>query len=128
MALTRATDELTVNWAERRNGYERRLTPFLDGFASEAPPLLPPPETLAGMTRSNRAVTLERLQEWRAATARVAGILPDAVCTDRALGLIADHRPASAEELDQLTGLGAITSRRLFDRLRSALHDVPVSR
>lgn len=127
VALTRATDDLTVNWAERRNGYQRKLTPFLDDFVSEAPPLLPPPESLVGMTRSNRTVTLERLKEWRAAAARGAGILPDAVCTDRALGLIAEHRPVSAEELDRLTGLGALTSRRLFDRIRSALSDVSVS-
>ena len=128
VALTRATDDLTVNWAERRNGYRRRFTPLLDGFVSEAPPLLPPPESLVGMTRSSRAVTLERLQEWRDTTARAAGILPDAVCTDRALGLIAEHRPVSAEELDAVTGLGTLTSRRLFERLRSALHDAPVSR
>ena len=61
-------------------------------------------------------------------TARAAGILPDAVCTDHTLGLIADHRPASSEELDRLTGLGVLTSRRLFERMRSVLHEVPVSR
>ena len=128
VALTRATDELTVNWAARRGGYQRKLTPFLDGFVSDAPTLVPPPESLISMTRSSRAVTLERLQEWRGATARAAGILPDAVCTDHTLGLIADHRPASSEELDRLTGLGVLTSRRLFERLRPVLHEVPVSR
>ncbi len=70
VALTRATDRLTVNWAERRQGYQRKLTPFLDGFESEAPPLLPPPESFDLMTRSHRSVTLERLHEWRAAAAR----------------------------------------------------------
>ena len=127
VALTRATDQLTVNWAERRHGYQRKLTPFLDGFTSEAPPLLPPPESLIGMTRSPRSVTLERLHNWRDATARAAGILPDAVCTDQVLGLIAEQRPASAQELDELTGLGALTSRRLFDRIDAALSDASVS-
>ena len=127
VALTRATDDLTVNWAERRHGYQRKLTPFLDGFSSEAPPLLPPPESLVGMTRSPRSVTLERLHEWRDAAARAAGILPDAVCTDQVLGLIAEHRPATAEELDELTGLGPITSRRLFGRIDAALSDVSIS-
>lgn len=121
VALTRATDELTVNWARRRRGYERKLTPLLDGFESDAPPLLPPPQELVSMTRSDRQVTLDRLREWRSAAARASGILPDAVCTDRALGLIAEHRPSSAEELDQLTGLGALTSKRLYSRIRSAL-------
>ncbi len=121
VALTRATDDLTVNWARRRRGYERKLTPLLDGFTSDEPPLLPPPHELVSMTRSDRLVMLERLRDWRSAAARANGILPDAVCTDRALGLIAEHRPASAEELDRVTGLGAITSRRLFSRIRSAL-------
>ncbi len=121
VALTRATDELTVNWARRRRGYERKLTPLLDGFVSDAPPLLPPPRELVSMTRSTRQVTLERLRDWRAATARSGGILPDAVCTDRALGLIAEHRPSSPEELDDLTGLGAITSRRLYRKICEAL-------
>ncbi len=123
VALTRATDVLTVNWARRRRGYERKLTPLLDGFVSDAPPLLPPPKELIAMSRSPRQVTLERLREWRAAAARAGGILPDAVCTDRALGLIAEHRPGSAEQLDELTGLGAITSRRLFERIRVALDE-----
>jgi DNA helicase-2/ATP-dependent DNA helicase PcrA len=123
VALTRATDDLTVNWAERRGGYQRKLTPFLDGFLSEAPALLPPPRELVKSARTGRAVTLERLVEWRAAAARAGGILPDAVCTDRTLGLIADHRPGSAEELDRITGLGALTSRRLFGRIQSALSD-----
>ncbi|MEJ7801574.1 MAG: 3'-5' exonuclease, partial [Ilumatobacter sp.] len=121
VALTRATDDLTVNWARRRRGYERKLTPLLDGLTSDEPPLLPPPQELVSMTRSDRLVMLERLRDWRSASARASGILPDAVCTDRALGLIAEHRPASAEELDRVTGLGAITSRRLFSRIRSAL-------
>jgi ribonuclease D len=72
-------------------------------------------------------LTLERLHEWRAAAARAAGILPDAVCTDQVLGLIAEHRPGSAAELDELTGLGPLTSGRLFDRIRSALSDVPAA-
>jgi DNA helicase-2/ATP-dependent DNA helicase PcrA len=126
VALTRATDRLTVNWAERRHGYLRKLTPFLDGFESEAPPLLPPPEALVSLTRSHRSLTLERLHEWRAAAARAAGILPDAVCTDQMLGLIAEHRPGTAAELDELTGMGALTSARLFGRIQSALSDVPV--
>ena len=127
VALTRASDHLTVNSARRRRGYERKPSPLLAGFESEAPPLLPPPDDLVSMTRSPRQVTLERLREWRAAAARSGGILPDAICTDQVLGVIADHRPASAAELDELTALGPITSRRLFERIRAALDDVPVA-
>ncbi|NNE11167.1 MAG: ATP-dependent DNA helicase UvrD2, partial [Ilumatobacter sp.] len=123
VAVTRATDVVAIHWARRRLGYQRKLTPLIDGFESAEAPLLPPPEELVSVPRTTRSVTLDRLREWRAATARLSGILPDAVCTDRALGLIAEHRPSSPEELDRLTGLGAITSRRLFDRMQAAIDD-----
>lgn len=123
VALTRSTDDLTVNWAARRGGYQRKLTPFLDGFTSAAPALLAPPTELVNAPRSSRSISLERLHEWRSAAARAGGILPDAVCTDRTLGLIAEHHPASAEQLDELTGLGALTSRKLFDRINAAMSD-----
>lgn len=121
VALTRATDVLTVHWAERRGGYQRKPTPLLDGFTSEAPELAGPPQELVHRERSDRSIALERLREWRAAAARAAGILPDAVCTDRVLGDIAEHRPSSPDELDQLTGLGPITARRLYPGIARAL-------
>jgi DNA helicase-2/ATP-dependent DNA helicase PcrA len=123
VALTRATDDLTVSWALRRGGYRRKLTPLLEGFTSVAPPMSPPPVALVGNSRPPKLVVLDRLRTWRDATARASGILPDAVCTDRTLATIAERRPASADELDQVTGLGAITSRRLFDGIAAALAD-----
>jgi ribonuclease D len=66
---------------------------------------------------------LERLVAWREATARAGGILPDAVCTDRILQTIAERRPTNPDELDAATGLGALTSRRLFDGIAKALND-----
>lgn len=124
VALTRATDRLVVNWAERRGGYQRKLTPLLGGFESAAPAPVPPPQELLTAARSERSVALDRLRLWRAAAARSGGMVPDAVCTDHALGLIADRRPASADELDALTGWGPITSRRLYPPIREAL-DAP---
>jgi DNA helicase-2/ATP-dependent DNA helicase PcrA len=121
VALTRATDVLTVHWAERRAGYQRKRSPLLAEFASEAPEPAPPPEDLAALERSERAVALERLREWRASAARAAGILPDAVCTDRVLADIAEQRPATPEELDAISGLGTLTSRRLYPGIAAAL-------
>ena len=121
VALTRATDVLAVHWAERRSGYQRKRTPLLADFASETPEPTAPPRELATLERSDRAVTLDRLRDWRATAARSAGILPDAVCTDRVLADIAEHRPASPEELDAITGLGSLTSRRLYPGIADAL-------
>ncbi len=123
VALTRATDALTVNWAERRGGYQRKLTPLFEGFRSETPEPAPPPRALLGHPRSPRQVALDRLTSWREATARAGGILPDAVCSDRVLSTLADRQPHSPDELDQLTGLGPMTSRRLYDGIAAALAD-----
>lgn len=123
VALTRATDVLTVHWAERRSGYQRKLTPLLASFTSETPDLLPPPTELLGRERSEQARTLDRLREWRGTAARAAGVLPDAICTDRVLADIAERRPTSPDELDQVSGLGAITARRLYPAIERALHD-----
>src|SRR5690606_37992911 len=107
VALTRATDVLAVHWAERRGGDQRKRPPLLDDFTSETPEPTPPPPELVTLERSNRSITLDRLREWRATAARAAGILPDAVCTDRVLADIAEQRPSSPAELDAITGLGA---------------------
>jgi DNA helicase II / ATP-dependent DNA helicase PcrA len=121
VALTRATDVLVVHWAERRGGYQRKPTPLLAGFTSETPEPAAPPEAIVTLERSDRSITLERLRAWRATTARAAGILPDAVCTDRVLADIAEQRPASAEELDAITGLGVLTARRLYPGIAAAM-------
>ena len=126
VAVTRATDQLIVNWARRRAGYQRKLTPLFDGFASlPMQPAPPPADLVAG--RPERDVTLDRLVAWRADTARSAGILPQELCSDAALATIIDHPPADAAELDALTGLGALTSRRLFPGIAAALAASAVS-
>jgi DNA helicase-2/ATP-dependent DNA helicase PcrA len=120
VAVTRATDELIVNWARRRAGYQRKLTPLLDGFASVPVQAVPPPPDLV-VARPEREIVLARLSAWRAETAKAAGILPQELCPDAMLSTIVDHIPADADELDALTGLGALTSRRLFPGMSAAL-------
>jgi DNA helicase-2/ATP-dependent DNA helicase PcrA len=121
VALTRASDRAIVSWADRRGGYQRRPTPLLDGFASRAPEPVAPPEELVRPRRSHRVEVLDRLHIWRAETARAGGIVPEAVCTDAALALIAADPPSSPEQLDELTHLGLLTSRRLFPGIAEAL-------
>lgn len=126
VAVTRATDELMVNWARRRSGYQRRLTPLLDGFESAPMRTVPPPTGLTG-TRPERDATLDRLIAWRADAARTAGILPQELCADGVLSTIVDNPPADPDALDALTGLGALTSRRLFPGIVTALRTPVVS-
>ncbi len=121
VAITRATDDLVINWARRRGGYQRRLTPLLDEFTSSTPQPVPPPPVITARRRQPRDVLLEQLAIWRADTARVGAILPEAVCSDTVLAAIADHRPASPEALDELTGMGMITSKRLYPGIASAI-------
>ncbi|MEO6571338.1 MAG: UvrD-helicase domain-containing protein [Ilumatobacteraceae bacterium] len=121
VAVTRATDVLVINWAERRSGYQRRFTPLLDAFTSEGPSLVAPPAMLVSLRRPPRMATLDRLRDWRSGVARAGGILPEAVVSDHALGVIAERRPASASELDAATGVGAITAGRLFSGIAAAL-------
>lgn len=121
VALTRATDALTIHWAERRGGYQRRRTPLLHEFTSETPEPAAPPMEILAIERTGKSLALERLREWRAGAARAAGILPDALCSDRALADVATQRPASPEELDAITGLGILTARRLYPGIAAAL-------
>jgi DNA helicase-2/ATP-dependent DNA helicase PcrA len=121
VAVTRATDALTIHWAKRRGGYQRQPTPLLDGFVADEPLRVPPPSELVGSRPSTTDAALHRLYEWRDHAARASGILPDALCSDKALALIAEHRPGSPDELDEVTGLGAITARRIYDGIAGAL-------
>lgn len=127
VAVTRATDELVVNWARRRAGYQRRLTPLLEGFVSAPAEVVPPPSELVAVPRPERELALDRLIAWRADTARTAGILPQEVCADTVLSTIVDHPPADALDLDALTGMGVLTSRRLFPGIAAALQESSVS-
>src|SRR5215207_5114943 len=126
VAITRASDRVIVSWARRRGGYQRRATPLLDGFVSHAAQVIAPPAQLVRPQRSARELLLERLHVWRADTARAGGIVPEQVCTDAALAIIADHPPATPEALDELTQLGMLTSRRLFPGMAEAIAGAPV--
>ncbi|PIE31347.1 MAG: hypothetical protein CSA55_05990 [Ilumatobacter coccineus] len=121
VAITRATDRLTIHWSRRRANYQRRCTPFLEGLTIERQPAVPRPDSLVWPSRSERSVILDRLRAWRSTTAQVSGILPEAVCSDQALARIADAQPSSATELSTVTGIGPITANRWFEGIAAAL-------
>ncbi len=121
VAVTRATDELAVHWAERRSGYLRKRTPLLDGYAATTPTIAAPPADL--VPEHDTDPPIERLRRWRADTARARGLLPEALVTDATLATIAREAPDSADELDRLTGIGTLTARSLWDGIAGALRD-----
>jgi DNA helicase-2/ATP-dependent DNA helicase PcrA len=127
VAITRATDEVTITWARRRGGYQRKPSPFLDGFTSTTPPAAPPPAELLARHHLDHDDLSERLHQWRADAARAADLLPDTFISDRDLATIAVARPTNAEELDAATGLGPLTSRRLWPGLAEVLGEAVTS-
>lgn len=125
VAITRATSECHLSFAERRSGYRRNISPFIAELDLTRPSTSGPPEDLSQAIRrageSTSRTSLERLKEWRAITAQRSGILPEELCSDRVLRQIAEQPPQDAEQLDKLTGWGRLTSARLFNDLQSAL-------
>jgi DNA helicase II / ATP-dependent DNA helicase PcrA len=114
VAVTRATDRLLISHAQRRAGYARTPSPFIEGLATGEPEPAPPP------VRHRRArvdPVLAALTDWRETSARHLDILPTELCTDRDLAAIARHRPTTAEELAEVTSFGPITAERLAGQL-----------
>jgi len=128
VALTRATDECRISWAERRGGYRRERSRFLDDFVSTGPIAAPPPQNIIDDDRradaGRRTEMLEALHLWRDHAAHRAGILPDAICSVRHLGLLAENRPASADAFGSLTGIGPLTAARLYPSLAEVLNNL----
>jgi len=114
VAMTRATESLTLTRAGRRGGYAREASPFAEGLPLGDAPPAPPPRR----TRHRRVDSLGTdLREWRATAARRARVLPHQVCSDRDLAAIARHRPSTVEELASITSLGPLTAAKLGPEL-----------
>ena len=127
VAITRATSECHLSWAERRNGYRRSVTPFLAQLDLVEPAITGPSAELSEAMSTSAASTsrdaLRRLAEWRQMTAVRSGILPEEICSDRMMRRIAEAQPASAERLNEITGWGDLTCTTLFPSLQTALAD-----
>jgi ATP-dependent DNA helicase UvrD/PcrA len=81
----------------------------------------------AAATRDHPAPSpvLAALQAWREESARAARADPAAVIDDRLLEAIAEHRPATHEELAAIPGMGPLLAARVGDGLLAALHPRP---
>jgi len=114
VAVTRATDRVVISHAQRRAGYARTRSPFLDGLVSGEPEPAPPPPR---HRRARVDPVLAALTDWRESSARQLDILPTELCTDRDLAAIARHRPTTPEELASVTSFGPITAQRLAGQI-----------
>jgi DNA helicase-2/ATP-dependent DNA helicase PcrA len=124
VALTRSTQRCTVSSAAQRNGYRRTPSPFLTGFTSLAPVETGPPEALlaAAQPGSDERRLRAELEEWRTRTARHAGVVPEAICSDRALRAIARERPLDTAALDRATRWGPMTASRFVAEIAAIVN------
>ena len=120
VAMTRGADEVIVTSAASRGGRSTRPSPLLTGLPDPAPAARPPIR-LRRPAPSPDPV-LERLDEWRAAAARAAGVSPAVVCPDRVLTAIAAARPGSTEALADVPGVGVLMARRFGPRILAAVN------
>ena len=116
VAVTRASDRLTLSWAERRGGYVRKPSPFIDGLDLSEPEAMRAPSTLR-RRRARIDPLLAALREWRDAAARKADVLPSQLCSDRDLKAIAANKPTTVAELAGATSFGAIMAERLSGQI-----------
>ncbi len=119
VAMTRGADEVVITSAASRSGRVAKPSPLLGGLPEPAP-LARPPMRLRRAAPSPDPVR-QRLDEWRDAAARAAGVSPKVVCPDGVLAAIAAARPASTEALADVPGVGVLMARRFGPRILAAV-------
>lgn len=121
VALTRASDELTVTWAERRNGTPTGPSPWVAALRAAIPDdqVAPVPEILRSRPTAADPMTL--LRAWRADVARAAGVAEIAVCSDRVLRSLLDSPPDGTTELAARLGVSVATAERWSPRIATAV-------
>jgi DNA helicase-2/ATP-dependent DNA helicase PcrA len=142
VAMTRAGDELRCSWAEERrfgdHTMSRRPSPWLaavaapaaggDGATVGSPDqwrqrLAAPRDQLArcrrpgpGLRRADEIAAdpavIDALRAWRASAARAAGVPAHVLLHDATLAAVAVRRPATADELLGVPGLGPVKVAR----------------
>ncbi len=123
VAVTRASDRLILTSARRRRGRDTQPSSFLSDLPTAPPPVPPSDDFLEGQRRRRERVDstgnelLDALIDWRSRTARVSGVAPSLICSDRVLAEIAQRRPTSIEQLAAVPGVGTLLARRVGDRI-----------
>lgn len=120
VALTRGQEEVIVTSAAHRNGRAAKPSPLLVNLPIGEPAVPPPPRRRTASPPPDPA--LERLDAWRRAAARAAGVAPHVICDDRMLAAIAAARPTTPAELAAVDGVSVLMADRLAPRILQALH------
>jgi len=127
VAVTRASDRLILTTARRRRGHDVGPSAFLSDLPTAPPPAPPSDDFLEGQRHRREHVDstgdplLDALVEWRSRTARVSGVSPTLICSDRTLADIARRRPDNVDDLAAVPGVGAVMARRVGDRLLAVI-------
>ena len=122
VALTRASDDLTVTAAGSRKGVDVAESPWLGALRAAVPPTerrIAPPRDLP--RRIHPPDPLEGLRAWRAGVARAAGVADVAVCSDRTLRSLLTDPPGDVAGLARRLGVGTGAAERLAPQLFSLL-------
>jgi len=123
VAVTRASDRLILTSARQRRGTNTRPSSFLSRLPTAPPPAPPSDDFLDGQRRrrerldSTGDALLDALIDWRSRTARVSGVTPSLICSDRTLAEIARRRPNSLDDLSAVPGVGTLLAHRIGDRI-----------
>jgi DNA helicase-2/ATP-dependent DNA helicase PcrA len=117
VAITRASDELVLTWADRRGGSPSGPSPWVEALQAAVP--LQPPTPIPALLRQRRPVAdpLVDLRAWRAGVARAAGVDERAVCSDTILRSLLDAPPGDAHELAVRLGVSPTVAARWAPRL-----------
>jgi len=127
VALTRASAELSVTWADRRGQSAAGPSPWIEALRATVleETVVPVPSTL----RAHRSTAdpLLALRAWRAGVARAAGIDERAVCSDQVLRSMLEAPPVDARELATRLGVSLSVAERWATRLISVDSAEPAS-
>jgi len=112
VAMTRAADRLLITYARSRKGRRRQRSPLIAGVETTESTSAPTTEFIEDLRirQSDRTPVdpaFEELVSWRSHMARVSGVDPRLICPDEILHRLAQRRPNSVQELEEIEGLGS---------------------
>jgi len=109
VAITRAADRLVFTHSRSRRGRATTASPLLDGRPRTEADAGPSESVLRDIEdrRRRRDVDplIDELRRWRSATATVAGVHPEFVCSDQVLSAIAEVAPLDLAALGEVPGV-----------------------
>lgn len=117
VALTRASDSVTITYPERRGGRATAAAPVVASLASVETPPAPPPSRSRPAPATERDLLLSALIAWRTRAARAADLDLTHLVTDDMLGAVADAPPHTLDDLAAMPGFGPMMARQFGARI-----------